>query len=286
VTLNRAQAARPSPAPQQPRREDPERGAGDERGREVDGAEGAGGGRHQRERRDGRHEAGDQPAAGALAVGDRRRGDAGGAVVVLARQGERPEVRRRPDEDEHAQEQDAARPGFAGGGPADQRGEDAGERARDRAERRARLEQHRVDDHVVRGAEQRERGREAAGHGPEGQAAGGHQREPDGERAPRRDAPGGDRPAARALHARVDVALEVVVEHRRAADGERGRRRDAEDEREARRAGEQHRRDDRDQEEPDDARLCRRDVIHARYSAPKVPARAKMSAVGDRGERA
>ncbi len=285
MTLNRAQAARPSRRLSSRAVKTQSAAPAAERGREVDGAEGAGCGRDQREHGHGGDEAGNQQAAGTRAVGDCRRGDAGRDVVVLARQGERPEVRRRPDEDERAEEQDAARPRRAGGGPADQRGEDAGERAGDGAERRARLEEHRVHDHVVRGAEQSERRREAAGQGPEGQAAGGHQREPDDERAPRRDTPGGDRPAPRAFHARVDVALEVVVEHRRAADGERGGRGDLEDEREAWRAGEQHRRDDRDQEEPDDARLCRLKVIHARYSAPKVPARAKMSAVGDQGER-
>ena len=72
-----------------------------------------------------------------------------------------------------------------------------------------------------------------------------------------------DRPRAGARHARVAVALDVVVDRPGAAGGEVAAEHRPEDRRERRagRVGDEHRRDRRQQEQRDDPRLGQRDVV-------------------------
>ena len=149
-------------------------------------------------------------------------GHTGSCVVVLEAQGERPEVRGRPPEDD--EEQQDRRPGQAAGHrrPSDEDRHAPGRPAPDDVGRRAALEPDRVDHHVVR------RWRTAvrtvargltkttmtavlttASTTPNTSAS----RRTDGRRC--------QRPAAGALHDQVDVAVEVAVEAVRRAGGQR-----------------------------------------------------------------
>ena len=82
------------------RREADEAGAERERGRQVERSEEAGEERHRRERHQSQAVGQDLAARGRLAPGDREHRDAGALVVVLDQQGQRPEVGRRPEEDD------------------------------------------------------------------------------------------------------------------------------------------------------------------------------------------
>ena len=77
-------------------------------------------------------------------------------------------------------------------------------------------------------------------------------------------------------HEPVHVALDDVVEQRRAADGERGRGEDDEHAPRRRAAAEQHGGEHGDEKQGDDARLGGPDVVHPRHSAASPPIRVMI----------
>ena len=145
-----------------------------------------------------------------------------------------------------------------------------------------------VDEHVEAERPEREHGRQQV-HG---------QRQPDrGSRAERdaephrlrgRDAAGGQRPAIRALHQPVDVAVDDLVDRVRAARrqhpaGERG---EDEPRRGPAALGKHHRRDGRHEQQPDDARLRQRHVrargFDQRLAGDRLATHARPPAPGRR----
>ena len=86
-------------------------------------------------------------------------GHAGRGVVARLVERQRPEMRRRPEEDDGEQDEAVERHGAGDGGPADHRREGAGGAADDDVLRRPALQPHRVDDDVEedREGEQRRR---------------------------------------------------------------------------------------------------------------------------------
>ena len=83
--------------------------------------------------------------------------DAGGAVVALLVERQRPEVRRGPEEDDEEQDDRGQRDVAGDGGPADHRREGAGGAADDDVLRRRALQPHRVDDGVEEDGEGEQR---------------------------------------------------------------------------------------------------------------------------------
>ena len=208
----------------------------------------------------------------------RQHRDSGFVVVGVRHQRERPEMRRRPQEDQR-EERERRRPEMSGhGGPADQRRNRAGGAADHDVQRRDSLEPHRVDHDVVRVPGQREPGGERV-----------HERVQQREarrfaRAPRRSA----RRAPRSRRARPAAAWcgsssgrcpgptrssarppMPPRARRRAASRKLSRRRQA-----ARRH--QHRRQRRDQQQVDDARLGELVVVRdrRRHALPALGARS------------
>src|SRR6185312_16673116 len=94
----------PLGARQQPPGERQEGCAADRRDRQVDRAAEAGGGRRQRQRDQDQAVDEDLPAGGGLPRGDRQHRHAGALVVLAGGQRQRPEVRRRPEEDDGDQQ--------------------------------------------------------------------------------------------------------------------------------------------------------------------------------------
>jgi hypothetical protein len=83
------------------------------------------------------------------AVGDRQHRQAGARVVVAAVHGQRPEMRRGPDEDDQHQQPGFHRHVVGDGGPAQRRRHRAGQAADDDVLRRGRFQQDGVDQRVA-----------------------------------------------------------------------------------------------------------------------------------------
>ncbi len=154
-------------------------------------------------------------------------------------------------------------------GPADERRHGARGSADHDVLRRRALQPARVDDDVERAAGEREHGGEDVDGAREQDEGERQEHEAELERAARGDASRGDRPRLRPLaHERVDVAVEDVVERRRAAAREREA--DHRGDRDlgagpAVGAGD-HPAEARDEQERHDPRLRQRDVV-----APAIP---------------
>ena len=186
---------------------------------------------------------------------------AGRRVVVAEPHRQRPEMRRRPQEDDREQRRGRPGDGAGDGGPADQDGEAAGRAADHDVGRGAPLQGERVHEHVeqdrARGQERRQpvdgepeqQGRRRAEHDARGQGLG----RLDAAAAGLRD----QRAVRGAPHHRVDVPVQVAVEgvgaggRERAAD--QGHREHPQRGQPA--LGQQHGGDGRDQQQLDDPRL-------------------------------
>ena len=167
---------------------------------------------------DGNHDHGEEQRLGhggpAVGLDDGQHANAGAGVVVAIEPGDRHEVRKLPDKENgeqgHGRPLDAA----AGGGPAQHRAHGAGKCADEGGQGGDALER-RVDGHVGEGREQRQ------GHGEQV----GVQRQPHRAQSQRaeagqnslgqREAAGGHGPVGGALHARVGLALQGLVQRAR-----------------------------------------------------------------------
>ena len=197
-----------------------EGGARRQRGGEVQPAGHAGGPGQQRGRQQRPAVQHDLQAGVALAVGDRQHRHAGLGVLVDAAQRQRPEVRRRPHEDDQEQQQrlEVDRAGHRG--PAQHRRHGARGAADDDVLRGARLEREGVDEGVADEGRERQQRRQGVGVQLQQRQAGGQQRQGKSGGGREADAAGRGRAAGGALHAAVDVPLEQAVGDRRAQRGE------------------------------------------------------------------
>ncbi len=197
------------------------------------------------------------------AVGHRQHRDAGARVIVAPRDGERPEVRRGPDEDDQEQQQRMRVDAAGDCGPAEHRRRGAGGTADHDVLRRDVLEPHRVEDRVADQRGEREHRRQRVDERPQHQ----HRQRADhrgiGERLAGRHQAGRDRPAHGARHLLVVAPVEHVVDGR----GARGREPDAERaadqrcERRQPRHGEEHADHRREDDQCDHLRLAELEVI-------------------------
>ncbi|CAI7979325.1 hypothetical protein FRAHR75_50151 [Frankia sp. Hr75.2] len=203
--------------------------------------------------------------------------DAGGGVVVLEADRQRPEVRRRPEEHDREEQHGGPADRAGHGGPADQHREAARGAADDDVRRGASLEAERVDEDVE-------------GDGPDGQ----HGRRPVDQQAEhegRDDAEGDaetqrlggfddlpdERAAFRAAHELVDVAVDVAVDRVGAAGGEGAGEQRHRDQPPGRHPalGEEHDRHRGDEEQLHDPQF------HQRYVGPGPVGRPGQSAPGN-----
>ena len=281
------------PDPPQPVRLPDEDRAEDERRPEVDRAHP--GHREQDERDRHQQEGVERDLAGRLgdAPDHRQHRDPGSLVVLPDPERQRPEMGRRPVEDDR--EQDERREGHRAGdrGPTDDRRQRAGRAADDDVLRGRPLEHDRVDDDVEGDRQQGQEGGhevDEPGHHDERDRA---EDDPEDDRPLGLDLVGRQRPAAGPDHELVDVAVEVAVDRVRAASGQRAADERPQDEPapladpEARHVagGEDHRRDGRDEEELDDPRLGQRDVGPQRVARGRGRAGRSTLAVAGRDTR-
>ena len=189
------------------------------RGRRVDpGRDG-----HERER-DGDHHprVGDDPPRHLRGRRDHRQHrHPGGGVVVAVAHGQRPEVRRRPEEDhgEHHERGPADRAGDRG--PSDDDRHAPRRAAPHDVLRGAALEQQRVDQHVERDRRDREGRRQQVGGCRQPHRAEHTQCEAEHQRVPRRHPALRERSAGGPLHLDVDVGVGHAVQGVRARRGHR-----------------------------------------------------------------
>ena len=139
-------------------------------------------------------------------------GTPGLGVLALLDEGQRPEVRRGPVEDdgEEVDGREVEPPGHRG--PAHQRRERARRPADDDVLRRVPLEQHGVDEHVEQQPAQREPGAQRIDLVPEDGERDGAQRHAEEEPLRRRDPAGRDRAESRARHPVIDIPVEPHVD--------------------------------------------------------------------------
>ena len=223
----------------------------------------AGGDRNQGEG-DEDERVGDDLAPGrGLALDHRQHRHPGAGVVVLDQQREGPEVRRGPEEDDPEREQRLGRQRAGRRGPADQRRHRACGAADDDVLRGQRLEPDRVDDHVAEQAGERKDRREHVHRQRQLDRRQGAERDPEGEPVGRLDPARDQRPSAGAGHARVALAVDVVVDRPGAAGREVAAEHRPEQGRELGEAalGDDHRRHRGQQQERDDPRLGQGDVV-------------------------
>ena len=176
--------------------------------------------RHDRQRQQQQGVDQHLPLGPLLTLHHRHHRHAGLGVLTLLDEGERPEMRRRPVEDDRKQVDGGQVEPAGHGGPAHQRRKRTGSAADDDVLRRVPLEQHGVDQHVEQQPAQREPGAQRVHllpEDPERDGAEGHAEE---QSLGRRDPPGGNRPQARARHAVIDVPVEPHVDGVRAAGHE------------------------------------------------------------------
>ena len=217
----------------------------------------------------------------ALAAHDRQHRDPRLRVVALDQERQRPEVRRRPEEDDQ-EERDRRQSQVPGRGrPADQRRDRAGGPADDDVLRRRALQPAGVDEDVEEVPDERQRRGQDVDRAGEQHERERRQREPELERVRRRHPAGGDRPRARPLaHQRVDVAVDHVVERAGAAAGERepdDERGQVAERRHALRADE-HPADPGQEQQRHDPRLGQRHVVRASAGRQPVGAAARQRA--------
>ena len=163
------------------------------------------------------------------AVRHRQHRQAGAAVVLGAVERERPEVRRRPQEDDQAEDQRLGADVAADRRPAEHRRHRPRRAADDDVLRRQRLEQHRVDDGIADERGERQPHRQRVDREPEDRAARAAERGRERERLAGRQLAGGRGAPRRARHAGVDALLDQAVERRRRGGDEpdaRDRRRE------------------------------------------------------------
>ena len=139
-------------------------------------------------------------------------GTPGARVVVAVAGGQRPGVRRGPEEHDGEQRERGRGERAGDRRPADQHGHAPGDAAPDDVLRRPPLEQHRVDDDVEGDRRQRQAAGQPVGGGADGQDRYRAEHQAEDQRAGRRDLVPGQRAAAGASHDRVDVAVDVAVE--------------------------------------------------------------------------
>ncbi len=191
---------------------------------------------------------------------DREHRHAHARVVLLDLHGQRPVVRRRPEE--HHPEEDDRRPGHrvGHGRPADEHREAAGDAAPDDVLRGAALEDHRVDDHVEEERAEGEPGRQPVDGEAEEQGGDDGQGDAEDEAFHRADHAGHQGPLRGAVHQRVDVAVDVHVQRVRAAGREVTADTGQQHQPQIRNTlfGEEHHRNRGDQQKLDDPRLGQR----------------------------
>src|SRR6185312_9318789 len=167
-------------------------------------------------------------------------------------------------------------------GPADEHRHAAGGAAPDDVLRGPALEHQRVDQDVEEDRDGGQHGRQPAGaeHDRDRDRA---ERDAEDERGPRRDRVPGQRAGHRAPHHRVDVPVEVAVQRVGAAGGQRaadhGRQHGGQRRQPA--GGQDHRRQRRDQQQLDDARLGQRHV-RAQHREPAAAAGGALGRHVDR----
>ncbi len=184
-------------------------------------------------------------------------------VLLGAVQRQRPEMRRRPDENDQEQQQRFRRDVVGHRGPAEHRRHRARRAADDDILRRGGLEQHRVDDRVADERRQRQPHRQRIDHHVQyretrgADDAGEHQRLGRGQVAARQ------RSRAGARHHGVDLLLDQAVDRRRRAGDQRDAQRAEHQrvERRQRRRGEKHADHRREHDQRDDARLGQRQEL-------------------------
>jgi flagellar assembly factor FliW len=215
-------------------------------------------GRHEQQRVDE-----DLTGARLGAAHGRQHRHAGARVVFVEQQSERPEVGRRPEEDDR-EERDRGRGDRAvDGRPGDEWGHGAGGSADHDVLRRPALQPDRVDEDVAGEAGECPDCGEPVHLESEQGHAGRRQHQAQAERGDRRHAAAGHRPRARALHERIDVAVVPVVDRARSARHERHAEHRPGDHAVARPAmrSERQRADRRDDDQQHDARLEQLPVV-------------------------
>ena len=167
--------------------------------------------------------------------------------------------------------------------PADQRRHGAGGAADHDVLRRAALQPDRVDEHVAEEAGEGQRGGQRVDRQRELDQRQAREHAAEQQRRARGDAARGDRPGGRALHLRVDVAVEPVVDGAGAARREVAAEAGQRDEAGRGVAGDVHRRDRRQQQQRLDLGLGQLEVVgeqlaRARRRARRAPRRAPRPA--------
>ncbi|MNF58601.1 hypothetical protein D3C84_401660 [compost metagenome] len=152
-----------------------------------------------------------------LAVGHRQHRNVSLGVFLFAVDGQRPEVRWGPGEDDQHQQQPLGIQLAGHRGPAEQRRRRAGQAADDDVLRRGALEKAGVQGSVTEQRGQGQPGGQRVGEGQQQRLTGQRQDQGEGQRRARRDAPGHQRAQAGARHDRVDAAVHHVVDRRRRA---------------------------------------------------------------------
>ncbi len=216
--------------------------------------------------------------------------DPGPGVVRLLDQRERPEVRRRPVEDDGEQIDRRQIEPAGHGRPAHQRRKRAGGAADHDVLRARPLEPDGVDEDVEQEPAQREPRAERVDPVPEDRKGREPERHPERQPEPGRDPSGRDRAEPRARHPGVDVPVEPHVDRVGAAGHQVAAQEHPEELAPGREPGrrDEHRRDRRDQQQRDDPRLGQRDQVGGEGRAPRRRApprrpRARRRASGRSG---
>ncbi|MPL91570.1 hypothetical protein SDC9_37645 [bioreactor metagenome] len=157
--------------------------------------------------------------APAMRLGQHR--DAGAAVVRLDEERQRPEMRRRPHEDQREHQKAFKRDAARRHRPADHRREGPGGAADHDVLRRRALQPDRVDHHVEEDGEGQQRRGDAIRHHRQKPDRQPRKRQPDRQRLARGHPPRRDRPAGGALHLGVDVGIPPHVQRARGATAHR-----------------------------------------------------------------
>ena len=157
----------------------------------------------------------------ARAGGHGQHGYAGLGVILMRPKRQRPEMRRRPDEDDGEKNNRHQRDVARHRGPADQRRKGARGTANNDILGRTALQPHGVNHHIEQDGKGKHASRQVIcgeSHHHHGTNA---QQNAKGKRSIRRDAPGGDGPARGTTHDRINIA---IIPHIDGARGTRGHR--------------------------------------------------------------
>ena len=145
----------------------------------------------------------------------------GRLVVLLVAHGQRPEVRRRPDEDDGEHHHRRPRQAVGHRGPSDQHRHRAGRAPDHDVLRRAALEPQRVDEDVEERGRDGQHGREQVDGQPQLDERGHLEGQGEDQRRRRRHGPGDQRTVLGPVHQAVDVAVDHHVDGVGPAGGQR-----------------------------------------------------------------